>query len=190
MEQKSIPGKPGRDQLMVTIYDQTAVVRVVGRGSFKMSTSLKQFGVAAVESLCRHLVLDMDECIGMDSTFMGVLAGLAVRLKQKTGGDIVLINLAPRTNGLLCTLGLDRIIRAHLAGAEPPEFADLLNRAAPTELPVGHQSRDTTARTILEAHESLVELTPENYPKFKDVLTYLREDLAQDEGLNDAPSAG
>ena len=30
---------------------------------------------------------------------------------------------------------------------------------------------------MLEAHENLVALSPENLPKFKDVLTFLREDL-------------
>jgi hypothetical protein len=30
---------------------------------------------------------------------------------------------------------------------------------------------------MLEAHENLVRLSPENLPKFKDVLAFLREDL-------------
>ena len=37
------------------------------------------------------------------------------------------------------------------------------------------------AETILEAHENLVELSPENLPKFKDVLTFIREDLKKKE---------
>ena len=38
-------------------------------------------------------------------------------------------------------------------------------------------STRVTAETMLEAHENLVKLSPENLPKFKDVLTFLREDL-------------
>jgi hypothetical protein len=30
---------------------------------------------------------------------------------------------------------------------------------------------------MLEAHEKLVEICPDNLPKFKDVLTYLRDDI-------------
>jgi hypothetical protein len=29
----------------------------------------------------------------------------------------------------------------------------------------------------LEAHENLVQVSPENLPRFKDVLTFLREDI-------------
>lgn len=166
------------DRLLVAIVHQHAFVRVQGRGSFKVSTALKQFALGAFDEGAQALVLDMAECVGMDSTFMGILAGLSTRLKQKDGGTLYLINLTERTRGLLATLGLDRLVVPCMAGETPAELAEVLTRfrhlaALDTTAP----SQQVTAETMLEAHEKLVELAPENLPKFKDVLTYLREDL-------------
>jgi anti-sigma B factor antagonist len=49
-------------------------------------------------------------------------------------------------------------------------------------LPIDGADKSTTTRTMIDAHETLVAIAPENLPKFKDVLTYLREDLRQSGG--------
>ena len=173
--------QPG-DEILVALQGDTAFVHVTGRGSFKNSTNLKQFGVAAIEAKCRMLVLDMAECVGMDSTFMGVLAGLAFRLKQGSEGELLVVNLSTRTHGLLTTLGLDQVVKPYLAGATPPEYQRILSSSVfeMETLASEDETKRSTAETMLEAHQNLVDLTPENAPKFKDVLTFLREDLTQD----------
>ena len=172
------------DRLWVTLHKQLALVRVEGRGSFKISTSLKEFGESALRAGATTGVLDMGRCIGLDSTFMGVLAGWASRLRQKPGGRLVLINLTPRTRGLVATLGLDQIVQAFEAGPLPD---DLRAVAALSEglsvLEAGGENQAVTTRTMIEAHENLLQLTPENLPRFKDVLTYLREDLSRKTGV-------
>ncbi|MFH0953413.1 MAG: STAS domain-containing protein [Verrucomicrobiota bacterium] len=172
------PAEQPADRLLVTIQGGIAFVRVFGRGSFKISTAVKEFAVAAIDRGCRRLVLDMADCVGMDSTFMGVLAGLANRLKQKSDGTIVLVNLSPRTRGLLSTLGLDLVIEPYMTGAMPEDLRPMLSQGRDlTALDTREMSQRATAETMLEAHENLVRLSPENLPKFKDVLTFLREDL-------------
>jgi anti-anti-sigma factor len=175
--------EPAADQLLVTIHQGVAYVRVRGRGSFKVSAQLRDFVIAAIEKGCRCALLDLTDCVGMDSTFMGVLAGLAFRLKEHGGGRVIMINLSPRTRGLLATLGLDQVVDAYMAGATPDRL-QAVGRApeAPlTPLEAGEPSQRATAETMLEAHENLVLLSPENLPKFKDVLAYLREDLKKSE---------
>lgn len=174
---------PGSDGIQVAIQVPLAFIRVVGRGSFKISASLKEFALHALDAGCRRVVLDMTECVGMDSTFMGVLAGLAFRLRGVPEGRIVIVNLNARTRGLLATLGLDEAVETHMAGATPADLEPLLARGGPlTELPAEERGQAETARTMLEAHENLVRLSPENLPKFKDVLTFLREDLKKSGG--------
>jgi anti-sigma B factor antagonist len=99
------------DRIWVAVHKQLALVRVEGRGSFKVSTSLKEFGQAAQKSGATTGVLDMGSCVGMDSTFMGVLAGWATRLRQAPGGRLVMINMNSRTRSLVATLGLDLIVQ-------------------------------------------------------------------------------
>ncbi|MBU1693346.1 MAG: STAS domain-containing protein [Verrucomicrobia bacterium] len=180
---------PSGDGLHVAIQGPLAFVRVLGRGTFKISSSLKEFAVRAINSGCRRLVLDMSECVGMDSTFMGVLAGLAFRLRTVPDGRIVMVNLNQRTRGLLATLGLDEAVDPHLAGSWPEDLKPFLAGGGKplAALPVEERDEAETAQTMLEAHEDLVRLSPENLPKFKDVLTFLREDLKKSGGT--APGA-
>lgn len=173
----TIPEQP-MDKLWVAIQEETAFVHVQGRGSFKISSALKQFGNAMLESGCRHIILDMIDCVGMDSTFMGVLAGLAFRLKQLGGGEIIMVNLSLRTRGLLATLGLDQIIQPQMVGTMSEKMQKVLAVSSKLlALDNPEETQAATTETMLEAHENLVQLSPENLPKFKDVLTFLRDDL-------------
>ncbi len=167
------------DRLLVAIQGPSALVRVEGRGSFKISPALKEFVLAAIEQKCATVILDMARCVGMDSTFMGVVAGLALRLREQRDGKIIMIHLTPRTRGLLSTLGLDQVVEPYMADATPKSIQHLIPERAAlmAALDTREKSRRATAETMLEAHEALVELSPENIPKFKDVLTFLREDL-------------
>ena len=175
-----LPTGQGEDRVWVALDGTTALLRVVGRGSFKIGTALKQFGQAAVDGGCRLIVLDMSACVGMDSTFMGVLAGLAGGIKKAAGPDaeMVLLHLSARTRGLVATLGLDQIVVACEEGDVPERFrtADARTREM-VSLEGGQEGKQTTAETMLEAHEELIQLDPSNLPRFKDVLTFLREDL-------------
>ena len=168
---------PTPDQVLVALRAPEALVRVSGRATFKVSGALKQFGVASVESGCRRMVLDMMDCSGMDSTFMGVLAGLAGRLRRD-GGEMALVNLTARTRGLVATLGLDHVVAAFEAGKTPDAYLSAAEKQLRLrELQPGREGKQETARTMLEAHEQLVEIDAANQPRFKDVLAYLREDL-------------
>jgi anti-anti-sigma factor len=172
------PKQPA-DKVWVAIHRESAVIIVQGRGSFKFSTALKHFGQAAIDSGCKSIVLDMAQCIGMDSTFMGVLAGLATRIRQNQG-ELVMLNLAARTRGLIATLGLDQIVSAHSPESTPDQYRDfvhLRDGEGLAELRPGDTQRINTAATMLEAHENLVQLSPDNAPRFKDVVAFLREDL-------------
>jgi anti-sigma B factor antagonist len=169
--------RPPDDRVLVALQPPCAFIRITGRASFKVGTALKQFGQGALDAGAQTMAFDMADCSGMDSTFMGVLAGMALRLR-KAGGVMVLFNLNGRTRGLVATLGLDQIVEAHEAGSLPPSLQDLADRSLKLRaLATGPESKHSTARTMLEAHENLVQVDAANQPRFKDVLTFLREDL-------------
>ena len=160
------------DDLQAAIAGDKIFIRVTGRGSFKISATLKQFiaGVTSKQPVS-VIVLDLSECIGMDSTFMGVLAGLAGRLKQH-GQTLELINLSEKNEQLMATLGVDKVIAhySHSHGHELP--------TVPAEsLPTASATKKDLAETALQAHETLVELNEENRPRFKRVIEYLKVDV-------------
>ena len=168
----------GTDSLLVARYKECAFVRVLKRGSFKTSPALKKFGTSAIEKGCKELVVDMEDCLSMDSTFMGVIAGLAFRLQRESGGETALINLSPKTSALLETLGLSRLVKMYLTGALTDDLNErLAHLAGFSQLDTSRTDRKVTAETMLAAHEDLVKVSPENLPKFQDVLAYLKADL-------------
>jgi anti-anti-sigma regulatory factor len=159
------------------------MVKVNGYGSFKEGPSIKRFGAAAVKVGCNLVIFDMENCLGMDSTFMGVMAGMALRMQSDAGGKVVAMNLSPKTASLLQTLGLDRIITCYQQEHLPDEFktvlADIMDLK---ELDLEEDDKVSSLTTMLTAHQDLVEAAPENISKFKDVISFLDQDLKALEG--------
>ena len=65
-----------QDVIDVARMEGDAFVRVSGKGSFKNSPNLKSFCLSAAEDGAERIIIDMGDCGGMDSTFMGVISGL------------------------------------------------------------------------------------------------------------------
>ena len=78
------------DTLDVGETDGYVWVRINGKGSFNSSPPLKGFVERRIESGETRFVIDLGDCPAMDSTFMGTLAGLAMRLAKSSGGRLQL----------------------------------------------------------------------------------------------------
>ncbi len=157
--------------------------RVVGRGTFQNSQVLRRYALDMIERGCERMVVDLGQCQGMDSTFLGVLAGIGLRLQQNGHkGWIDIINAGPHCLQLLQTLGLDRLFKV---GAPVPSAAadDELSKLPDSDVTVTGKRLDKadTARLMLECHENLIRADKRNAPKFEGVTRMLREDIAQHE---------
>ena len=167
-----------QDNLTAAYIDQTAVIRVEGRGSFRISPSMKQFIHRVIESKsANRILIDMSDCNGMDSTFMGVLAGLSYHVKDKPGITLKLINLSEKNQKLLITLGVDRVVDYSLSttGEEKELIANPGDDLQPLEPDFADKLE--AAKTTLEAHETLVDINPDNFAKFESVLELLQDDV-------------
>lgn len=166
------------DNLSAAYVDHTAVIRVEGRGSFKISPPLKQFIHQVIgNETADHILIEMSNCSGMDSTFMGVVAGIACYVKSKPHFDFQLINLSEKNRKLLVTLGVDRVVEYSMSATQ--EQQTLLNQleGSSQSLKADFSDKLEAAKTTLEAHETLVDINPENLVKFKSVLEYLQDDV-------------
>lgn len=163
-----------RDRIQVAVQNQTGYAVVQGRGSFKVSASVKDFGNALLENGIHHLVVDLRDCIGMDSTFMGVLAGQCTRFHREPDGKVHVKHASEKLQRLMSTLGLDRLLDLENEPVSDPvtESPEDLK-----ELDVAPQTPLASAETMLEAHENLVDVHEDNALRFQDVLDYLREDI-------------
>ena len=149
-------------------------VRVEGKGSFLNSTGLKEFSKEMVNRGFRDFVMDLKNCPVMDSTFMGTLAFIALRLREMGQGQLRVVNINDRCRDLLANLGLDQLFTI-----EDRALVPLAVESAQQVLDGAAKDKVAQAQTMLEAHEACVEANPENAAKFKDVLEYLKQDLAR-----------
>jgi anti-anti-sigma regulatory factor len=147
-------------------------VRVEGKGSFQNSGGLKEFAARMIGRGAREFVVDLKSCPVMDSTFMGTLTGMALRLQEVDNGRVQIVNLNDRNRDLLANLGLDHLFVLN----QMPEAVNAPEGQKPLEEAPKLDAVEQ-ARTMLEAHEALVEAEPENLSKFKDVLEFLRQDI-------------
>lgn len=157
------------------VIDGAAFVKVSGRASFSSSVEFKCLIMDLREKGIPRFVLDLSECITMDSTFLGVLSGFALKLSEDNRSNesmsLALLNPNQRVADLLENLGVIDLFKI-LKESNPatPLFEPvLLDRPDPTKLEI--------SQTCLEAHQTLMQANPENIPRFKEVTQFLAKDL-------------
>jgi anti-sigma B factor antagonist len=143
-------------------------VQVEGKGSSTNSTAVRKFAKEMIHRGAREFVVDLGNCQGMDSTFMGTLAAISFWLGELGEGSLSVVNLNERNAESLSSLGLDHLFNVRVNDLEKDGQV----------LPIPpDENRTTRAQMILEAHEALVKSAPENISKFKDVIQFLEEEL-------------
>ena len=177
-------------QILVGCNEKVVCIRVRGKGSFQNSLGVKQFAVAMIQRGHREFVVDLADCPVMDSTFMGTLTGVALKLRGLGSGHLHVIHPNERNSSLLRGLGLDQILDLtddDLArDGYDQTFAG--TDAQPTHAPDDDaDQRRQTAETMLAAHQALIDADPDNLSRFKDVLDYLKQDLARSAGTDAGP---
>src|ERR1044072_125979 len=161
--------------MQVGVSGPTVWVKVEGKGSFLNSGNLKEFAREMLDRGYREFVVDLEDCAMMDSTFMGTMASVALRLKELGHGHLHIVHCGNRSQELLSGLGLDQIFDIRGTVSTPPECGALEPNPPAVRSPADRKKEQT--ETMLEAHEALCEAAPENILRFKDVLDFLRQDL-------------
>ncbi len=165
-------------KLTVLVEPPTAFVKISGRAAAESACEFKQVVLRSRgEGVTRHC-LDLTGCLLMDSTFSGVLAGLAGGPGPDEDRDrFTLVGANARVLDLLDNLGVLGLVDVvtsdgHLAGRDDGE-----------EIKLGAPSKGDTARCCLEAHRLLMQLKPENEAKFRPVTDMLEEQISPGKAL-------
>lgn len=160
--------------LSVLVGKNVACIKVAGRANFSCSPDFKTLLNELAQKGYKHFIIDLCECALMDSTFLGVLAGFGMKLNPNGASpesSIALHNATARVTDLLENLGADHLFKLTKGVLQLPD--DVTNSTPDSFTP----SREQITRTSLEAHETLMAMSPENKVRFKDVAQFLAEDL-------------
>jgi len=159
---------------MVDAQSDPVVIRIQGRASFQNSACIQEFFKNMIEQGKSRFVMDFSACSSMDSTFLGVLAGTALQLRKFTPqGSLVLARVETRNLELVRNLGLHRLLTIDTGQTviEAATGAKPLTCTTRTEL--------ESARLVLQAHESLIQVDETNRKKFEDVLSFLKKRIEE-----------
>jgi len=194
VEKKGLPLTEQNKGISVARTADQVYIRVVGRGTFQNSQPLRRYALETIEQGCRRFTVDVGSCPNMDSTFLGVLAGIGLRLRQDgptSAGHITIANVSARNLDLLQTLGLDRlfIIEPHKGSGTPsliPAGAELEKLPdSDVEALARPLDKNETTDLMLDAHNNLVRADERNAPKFSSVTKFLRETVERRRTPND-----
>lgn len=182
-------------RILVAHHNGVAWLRIEGRGSFQNSCELRKYADERLKRGDQVVLIDLEECEYMDSTFMGTLTGIACRLEADCGSDdsnpssalpvprMEIVNPSDRARELLENLGLDEILRIH-AGTEPVNGMDwacvrgvMAEQLFPESfVDIGEMKRKK-AECMLEAHKALAATSSQNDVRFRDVICLVEREL-------------
>ena len=153
-------------------------IRCDGKGSFLNSPMLKEWCEREVNNGVLCLVVDLAACKGMDSTFMGTMAGLAMRLMKLPGGVLQVAEPGEKNRNSLEDLGLDALMQIDPVDAVwRGQIQDVREKLLPYNATNGLQQKADQAPHVLDAHKKLCEADERNTNKFGTVLDFLEAEV-------------
>ena len=167
--------------ILVGVFDGFSWIRCEGKGSFLNSPVVKAFGEERIGLGESCIVADLGACTGMDSTFMGTLAGMAARLSALDGGKLQIADAGERNRRSLEDLGLDFLMEIDPPSAVWRGHIDEIRAALKPHVNHAGQSQIERVKHVLEAHKTLAEANHGNAREFAGVVNMLEKDLANRE---------
>ena len=156
-------------EVFVSGKEECFAVKVSGRATFECVAPLRDLAGKLDNISFSKVDIDLGGCLGMDSTFMGVLAMMALRAK-KAKAVITVWNADEMNKGLLAGLGLKKLFQYQEGVVEMGQIQADSNNAGPV-------GKVENATTVLEAHKTLMDVDSENVAKFEKVVEFVQKDL-------------
>ncbi len=162
-------------KMLVCVGEKSACVKIAGRASFTSSIDFKMLLNELLQKGYVYFLVDLTECTLMDSTFLGVLAGFGLKMSvpqaDKVQRALDLFNPNPRIVELLENLGILQLFKVTQGEVTLPEKTETHDHMP------ANPTREEVTRACLEAHQTLMEIHPDNVSRFKDVTQFLADNL-------------
>jgi anti-anti-sigma regulatory factor len=161
-------------KMLLLVEPPTAFLKIVGRAAAEGARDFKAQVLRLHSEGISRFCLDLSGCVLMDSTFSGVLAGLASTQEGASESDkkcFSIVGANARVLDLLDNLGVLPLVHVVEADASVPDGHG-------AEIERGPVDRAENTVCCLEAHRLLMTLKPENAPKFQELTRMLESQIA------------
>jgi anti-anti-sigma factor len=153
-------------RILAANQDGAYVIRLLGDVRLTLCTTIDEYFCAMYEDPKFVSVwIDLCEAEGIDSTTLGLLAKLAITVKEKFGFVPVIYSSDSGINRLLQSMGFQRLFEMRDSVCEETVTGQ--------EVPAVQGSEQRVKEKIVEAHRVLMNLSDENKARFKDLMTVL-----------------
>lgn len=159
-----------KESVFTALFKDTACVRISGRGTFLNSHPIKSWLLSKIEEGCSSFIIDLAECKSMDSTFMGAITGISLKMKRLGRSPVTLANITAHNKRLLETLGLDRFFVLE-------EKFEMNMNLAWEKLYIESLDKLETTKHMMESHEQLMDSGGTAKKEFKTVHDMIKKDL-------------
>ncbi len=144
---------------------ERSLVRVSEKASYLNCNPIREFFANRLSAGQLNFVVDFEECKSLDSTFLGILVRLAIKVRPE--GSLSLINLRDRNLETVKNLGIHKI--ANVSSHCVKSFEEL------TSIKMETEDDEASTQMIYEAHKALMDLNEKNQKLFCDVIKFLEQ---------------
>jgi anti-anti-sigma factor len=161
--------KASNDPIFYSNLQGVGIFRIDGRGSMNNVHLFMGICGEVIKAGNKRIVVDLVNCIGLDSTFMGSLVEIDDKMKS-IKGELILIQVNDKVKDLLTMLGVLEIVKIgnKLALPENLLFEKISSYCV---------SDVERIKLIHQAHKKLVESNPKNLSQFGNFLKALEAEL-------------
>ena len=169
-------------KILVGSHDGVYVVRFVGDVRVTLSGAFDHYIDAMLaDQTFSSVVIDLNDAIAIDSTSLGGLARLSLRVQERHAKLPTLVCRSADILRVLVNMGFDDVF---VIVDESFEQTQPL-----AELPFGHDMSESEMRDkVIEAHRVLMAMNDRNEAAFKDLVQALETEAA--EGKAERPAHG
>jgi len=151
-------------------HNGTYVLKLRGDVRVPICTSLESFIEDHLlnDKRLRAVMIDLTETDSIDSTALGLLAKIAVALRELNLGKPIILCLSSDINRILASMGFDEVFRILQTTAALRDRLD--------ELPDEVLSEAEVTQCVIDAHRTLMGLSESNQQTFRSLVDALESE--------------
>ncbi|HEY0963452.1 MAG TPA: STAS domain-containing protein [Pseudomonadales bacterium] len=156
-------------KILAADYRHMAMLKFVGDVRVLMSSTLDSYCSGLYRRpILDAMLIDLTETRGIDSTALGLLAKMAIQLRNRFNVIPTIVSTNPDITRTLKSMSFDLIFKIvdHVPKAQQPQQYNELQQAK--------ESEDTVREKVIDAHLTLMTLSEENRLEFQDLVQALK----------------